>query len=158
VAKASLDDPEVVETLCLRIIGGMSVDKACALPDGPSKTLVYQRMASDEAFRTIIARAREAQQHAIVDETVDMADAATPENWQVVRMQIWARQWRAGKLAPKFYGEKITQEVVGADGGPQRVQIEIVGTPPSVESERPRITRTAPSIEVDIVGRPTTDR
>ena len=48
-----------------------------------------------------IARAREAQQHALVDQTVAMADAATVENWQLVRLQIQARQWRAGKLAPK---------------------------------------------------------
>ena len=87
------------------------MDAACALADGPAKTLVYQRMASDPVFRTIITRAREAQQDAIIDETVDMADRATPENWQVVRMQIWARQWRAGKLASKVYGEKVTQEV-----------------------------------------------
>ena len=35
-----------------------------------------------------------------------MADAATPENYQVVRLQIWARQWNAAKLAPRRYGEQ----------------------------------------------------
>lgn len=111
--KASLDDPLVVHQLCNRLIGGMSVDAACALPDGPSKTLVYQRMATDDEFRTLIVRAREAQQHAIVDDTIDMADRATPEDWQVVRLQIWARQWRAGKLAPKLYGDRMQHEVTG---------------------------------------------
>lgn len=144
--------------LCQRIIGGMSVDKACALPDGPSKTLVYQRMARDEAFRTIIARARVAQQDAIIDDTVDMADAATPENWQVVRMQIWARQWRAGKLAPKVYGEKITQELTGGDS-PVRVQIEIVGTPPPQQLDAQTRGVQPPGehasfVDFDIVGAP----
>lgn len=152
--KGSLDDPQVVETLCQRLIAGMSVDKACALPDGPSKTLVYQRMAEDLAFRTVIARAREAQQHAIIDETVDMADAATPENWQVVRMQIWARQWRAGKLAPKVYGEKITQEHLGADGGPVRVEVVLVGDAPvqsRIESPA-REERVRAAMDVKFVG------
>jgi hypothetical protein len=78
--------------------------QACAQADCPSKTAVYARMASDNDFRTTIARAREAQQHAMIDDTIDLADSATPENWQVVKLRIWARQWRAAKLAPKVYG------------------------------------------------------
>lgn len=75
-------------------------------------------MATDETWRNEIARAREAQQEALIDETVDMADDATPEDWQVVKLRIWARQWRAGKLAPKKYGERASVEHTGADGGP----------------------------------------
>jgi len=125
--RPSLDDPAVVELLCDRLIGGMGMNEACALPDGPPQTMVYQRMAKDEDFRSRIAHAREAQQHAIIDKTVEMSDAATPEDWQVVRMRIWARQWRAAKLAPKVYGEKVTTEVTGANGGP--VQFEDVRAP-----------------------------
>lgn len=132
------------------------MDKACAMPDGPAKTLVYQRMAQDETFRTAIARARVAQQDAIIDETVDMADAATPENWQVVRMQIWARQWRAGKLAPKVYGEKVTQEVTGGDS-PIRVVIEMLGdaAPPRAEhNERDTGSRVSETVRktIDFIG------
>jgi len=73
-------------------------------------------MAADAEFKTFIARAREAQQHAMIDETVDMADQATPEDWQAVKLRIWARQWRAAKLAPRDYGERITQEHTGSVG------------------------------------------
>ena len=90
------------------------MDAACRLPECPSDTAVYRKMAKDQEFAGIIARAREAQQHAIIDQTVDMADKATPENWQVVRLQIWARQWRAAKLAPKVYGEKTHHDVTVA--------------------------------------------
>jgi hypothetical protein len=83
------------------------MQQACAEEGMPSKSAVYQRMAADEEFRTRIARAREAQQEAIIDETVEMADTATPDDWQVVKLRIWARQWRAAKLAPKKYGDKI---------------------------------------------------
>jgi ABC-type nitrate/sulfonate/bicarbonate transport system ATPase subunit len=73
-------------------------------------------MAKDEAFRTRIARAREAQQDALMDETLEMADAATAEDWQVVELRIWARQWLAAKLAPKKYGEAMLLKHAGNDG------------------------------------------
>ena len=54
--------------------------------------------------------AREAQQEYEADYCVEMADEATPENWQLVKLRIWARQWRAAKLAPRRYGDKPVAE------------------------------------------------
>lgn len=90
--------------------------KACERPDVPCQTSVYIKMARDETFCATIARARAAQQTALIDETQDMADAATAEDWQVVRLRIWARQWTAGKLAARLYGDKIQHTGAGADG------------------------------------------
>jgi len=73
-------------------------------------------MAKDEDFRSAIARAREMQQEAEIDRTVDMADNATPEDHQVVKLRIWARQWRAAKLAPKKYGDSTMVKHADADG------------------------------------------
>jgi hypothetical protein len=120
--KPSPDDPQAVERLCQLLIGGMSMTEACAQEDCPARTAVYAKMAADEVFRATIARAREAQQHAMIDETIEMADAATPENWQVVKLRIWARQWRAAKLAPKVYGEKV--EVGGSAENPLTLLIQ----------------------------------
>lgn len=86
----------------------------------PSETEIYRRMAIDAEFASVIGRAREAQQDAEVERIVAMADDATPENWQVVKMRIWARQWRAGKLAPKKYGDKAT---VTHEGGDKPIQV-----------------------------------
>lgn len=44
-----------------------------------------------------------------------------PLNSDVVahtRLQIDTRKWMLGKMLPKIYGDKITQEVTGVDGGP----------------------------------------
>ena len=79
----------------------------------PAMTLVYEAMANNEGFRSSIANAREAQQEAIIDSTIELADAATPEDVQVRKLQIWARQWRAAKLAPRKYGEKVQNEHSG---------------------------------------------
>jgi hypothetical protein len=122
--KPSVDDAEAVARLCDLLIGGMSMSEVCARDDCPSRTAVYAKMASDAAFRATIARAREAQQHAIIDETIEMADAATPEDWQVVKLRIWARQWRAAKLAPRTYGNKV--EVAGSDENPLTLLIQEV--------------------------------
>ena len=115
-AKADLNDAPVVDRLCAAIISGKGIKAICAGRNMPGKSSVYERMAVDEEFRTRIARAREAQQEASVDETVDMADAATPQDWQVVRLRIWARQWRASKLAPKKYGDGVQLRHADADG------------------------------------------
>ena len=68
-------------------------------------------MARDKAIADKHAWAREQQQEAEVDHMVAMADEATEENYNVVKLRIWARQWRAAKLAPKKYGERTTTDV-----------------------------------------------
>lgn len=115
-------DKGILDRICEGLIEGKSITQVCEPEDMPHFTMVYRVMARDEAFAKEIARAREAQQEAIIDETVALADGATPEDWQVVKMRIWARQWRAAKLAPKKYGEKLQTELTGANGGPMQVQ------------------------------------
>ena len=108
--KASLDDPIVVSTLCSRLASGEGILEICKDSHMPAARTVYAKMAEDEDFRTRIARAREAQQEYEADRCVEMADAATLEDWQLVKLRIWARQWRASKLAPKKYGDKPIAE------------------------------------------------
>lgn len=106
-------DPGLLARIVDGLTQGNSMKAVCEDQDMPRAADVYSEMAKNVEFRTAIARAREAQQEAIIDEMVDMADAATPENWQVVKMRIWARQWRAAKLAPKKYGDKQDISVSG---------------------------------------------
>ena len=40
-------------------------------------------------------------------------------------MKIGAYQWRAAKLAPKKYGDRILNEHTGADGGPIRTETTV---------------------------------
>jgi hypothetical protein len=64
-----------------------------------------------------LSRVRECQQDAEIDRTVAMADAATEADYNVVKLRIWARQWRASKLAPKKYGDRseVPQTIDVAD-------------------------------------------
>jgi hypothetical protein len=71
-----------------------------------------------------------------VDYMIDLADSATPEDFNVKKLQIWARQWKAGKRAPKKYGDRLTQEITGADGGPLHTKQDIT---PDMEAQILRI-------------------
>jgi hypothetical protein len=125
-ATADLDDPTVVDEICARLIAGEGIAQIGKSDHLPAASTIYRKMAEDEEFRTRIARAREAQQEAIIDETVDLADTATPDDWQVVKLRIWARQWRASKLAPKKYGDKLDLTTGGDKLGREVNEIEAV--------------------------------
>ena len=113
-------DPGILEKLCDGLVGGQSMRSLCESPDMPTSSAVYIEMAKNEEFQAIIARARVAQHDAEADKTVDLADAATIEDYNVVKLRIWARQWRAGKLAPKKYGDRTT--LAGDSDAPIQVQ------------------------------------
>lgn len=115
--------PKQLETICELLSGGESVRDACKAA-GIHHSTFYNTLNKGDEISTRIARAREAQQDYEADQCVTMADNATEADWQVVKLRIWARQWRASKLAPKKYGDKITQEHVGKDGGAIEVKWE----------------------------------
>lgn len=116
-------DPEVLDELCARIAEGRGIKEVCRDEDMPSDSEVFRRMATEPEFAARIARAREAQQDAVAERIVEMADNATNEDWQVVKLRIWARQWQAARLAPKKYGERTTTAV---EGGEKPLQVESV--------------------------------
>jgi len=93
--------------------------------DFPAERTVYQWLAAHEEFAQSYARAREVQQDRAVDEMVQIADTASDP--AKARVQVEARKWRASKLAPKKYGDKIA--VGGDDSMPpirQRFEVEFV--------------------------------
>jgi len=73
----------------------------------PHEWTFYKRITEDEDFAKKYARAREVQAHRETEEIRAIADLATPEDVHVARLRIDARKWRASKLAPKVYGDKL---------------------------------------------------
>lgn len=111
---------EIEDEIFSRMIGGEGVVKILG-PDKddflPSEATFYRRLQSGDAeFCEKYARARESQAHREAEEIREIADAATPDNVHVARLRMDARKWRAGKLAPKVYGDKVA--VGGADDMP----------------------------------------
>lgn len=107
----SLYDDGVLDRLCQELAEGKSIQDICSDESMPHFTEVYRTMAKDATIASAIAQAREAQQEFIADEIVAMADKATAEDYNAVKLKIWARQWRAAKLAPKKYGDNQKVEI-----------------------------------------------
>jgi hypothetical protein len=112
--------PEIEDEIFGRMIKGegivaiLGADKDDFLP---SEATFYRKLQSgDAAFCEKYARARESQAHREAEEIKQIADAATPENVHVARLRMDARKWRAGKLAPKVYGDKIEVNGPGENG------------------------------------------
>jgi len=67
----------------------------------------------------VYARAREAQADCWASEIVDLADETLADANHVAkaRLQIDARKWVACKLLPRKYGERVSAELTGTNGG-----------------------------------------
>lgn len=110
---------EIEDEIFSRLIGGEAIAQILGRDKDdflPSDRTFYRRLADDPEFCQRYARAREAQAHREADEIRQIADAATPEDVNVARLRIDTRKWRAGKLAPKVYGDKVA--IGGADDLP----------------------------------------
>lgn len=108
-------DEKAIETFFGRLAQGMKVAEAADCEECPNLGGIYLRSATDSEFRNRFLRAREAQQDAQIDETMEIADSATHETWQVARLRIQTRQWRAARLASQIYGEKSQLNLVVSD-------------------------------------------
>lgn len=69
-------------------------------------------------FRAQYARAREDQADALADEILDEARSANAKNAHAKRLLVDALKWRAAKLRPKVYGDRVELGHSGPNGGP----------------------------------------
>ncbi len=122
-----------IDRICKRLIAGETIVSISDDPQMPSQSQIYNAMASDPAFAAKINQARQAAADALVDQTLALADQATPDDVQVRRLQVVARQWYSTKVAPKKYGPP---KEVDEEAGTLRVIIEgglPLDEPPTLE-------------------------
>ena len=125
------------EAVCERLANGVTMT-AIAEEIGVTVGKLSQWIASDEEHS---ARAREARIHAarIWDEKAlsVIEQALDPFELQRAKELAHHYRWRASKTAPKEYGDKVTQEHTGADGGPiqARIAVEFVKPAPRAEDD-----------------------
>lgn len=112
-------DPDIAPTILARIAAGEGITRICKDPGFPPVVAVYEWMRDNEDFAKSYARARDEQADTLADEITAIADDETiPADSR--RIRVDARKWVASKLKPKRYGDKLTQEHTGADGGPMQ--------------------------------------
>jgi hypothetical protein len=98
-------NPQIKTRICLEIAEGKSLRSICLAHDMPASQTVRVWLALDAEFAAQYARAREEQADYYADEIIEIADTAEDAN--LARLRIDARKWKASKLRPKKYGEKL---------------------------------------------------
>jgi hypothetical protein len=88
----------------------------CEAEGMPAAGTVYEWLNKHAEFADMYARARDRQADRFAAESLRIADTAIDAN--LARLRVDTRKWAASKLAPKKYGDRITNEQVGDGGGP----------------------------------------
>jgi hypothetical protein len=125
---------ETAAKICLRLSDGESLRTICADEGMPDRVTVFRWLGKHEEFRNQYVIARDQQADSLFDEMLDIADDGTndwmerknsdgqnigwQENGEALRrstLRIDTRKWVAARLAPKKYGERVTNVVEGGD-------------------------------------------
>lgn len=116
--------PVIEDEICARIMEGESLRSICRDDHMPGQRTVFEWLDNDahKDFRSRYARARARAAEVFEDEIIDVARAATAEDANARRLQVDTLKWVMSKRAPKVYGDKITTELSGPDGGPIEVK------------------------------------
>lgn len=104
---------ELAEVILDAIMDGRSLREICQSDDMPDRRTVLRWLEANAEFAAKCARAREAQADLMDEKILAVADACTVETAQADRVKIAAYQWRASKLKPKVYGDKLDVESKG---------------------------------------------
>jgi hypothetical protein len=147
IGRPSSYTPELADLICERLADGRTLRDVCRDEDMPTESTVRTWANDDrEGFYAQYARAREIGYHAMADETLEIADdgrndwvrrqdengetyVLNGEHVQRSRLRVDTRKWLLSKALPKLYGDKIIQEVTGADGAPLVPIINLTGRP-----------------------------
>lgn len=136
---------EIAEEILDRVAEGEGLKTICADPGMPSSAAVRKWIREDRGadengangYGSRYTRARELGCDSIAEEIISISDQEIlfndePNNALVqhARLRTDNRRWLLSKLAPKQYGDKVTTEVTGADGGQLITRIELIPVDP----------------------------
>lgn len=125
--RPSLYTEDLAARICAEIADGKSMRTICLQDGMPDLTTIFRWIADKPEFCQQYTRAREMQADKYAEETIQIADDGLNDTYvdengnkrtdqDVVarsRLRVDARKWFVSKIAPKKYGDKITQELTG---------------------------------------------
>lgn len=137
--------PELAVLICTRMGEGESLRSICRDDAMPALSTVFRWLAADKAFQEQYVRAMDARATLLAEEILEIADDGRNDtytdedgneatNHDVIarsRLRVDSRKWLAARMSPKKYGDKVTQEISGPDGGAVATitKIELVAAP-----------------------------
>ncbi len=113
--------PELGDAICDLMLQKVSLRAIEETEGMPNRSTILRWLTKHPEFADKYARARETQADLLDDEIQVAAEAADIVDWQLHKMRIETMKWRAGRMAPKKYGDKLG--LVGGDGGPIAVTV-----------------------------------
>lgn len=131
----------MVDSLLVQIEAGKSMREVCRMDGMPDHTTVIRWMRDDASLATRYARARMAQADVLFDrmEAVEEAVSAGTMDSHAARVVLDSMRWRASKLAPKVYGDRLDVSVSDA-------RISITGALQAAQSRLVDVIDVAPRI------------
>lgn len=105
---------QIQSQILLDLEAGTSAKKSCEAI-GISQNTLYEWIRNDPSFKEKYARARDQYSDSVFDGMIDLADGATAETANAVKLQIETRKWVLGRMKPRKYGDtiKIDQSISG---------------------------------------------
>lgn len=113
--------PETAEYICEQLASGRGMLDITSDPGMPHASTVYRWLEARPDFATAYVRARERQADVMDERILEIADRCTAETAAADRVRLLAYQWRAARLMPKLYGDRVKTEHSGPDGGALQV-------------------------------------
>lgn len=138
LGRPSLYSEEIAEIICSRISNGETLLDICAEEGMPGRNTVLGWLKLHDNFRTSYREARERQGDHTYDrmkqiENDVLKGAIDP---QAARVVLWSSQWRAARICPKNYSEKVITEHSGPDGGAIQLQATVLDASSMTAEER----------------------
>jgi len=133
----------MVDSLLVQIEAGKSMREVCRMEGMPDHTTVIRWMRDDASLATRYARARMAQADVLFDrmEAVEEAVSAGTMDSHAARVVLDSMRWRASKLAPKVYGDRLDVSVsdsrisiTGALAAAQSRLVDVIDVVPRISA------------------------
>lgn len=135
----------IFDSICAEIAEGTPLREICRREEMPGFRTVYEWIEASPEKSARFARAREIGFDALAEEAIEIADDGTNdwmdardeegavagykvngEHIQRSKLRVETRLKLLAKWSPKKYGDKVTSEHTGPDGGPMQSEFRMV--------------------------------
>lgn len=111
---------ELAAVICAKMIEGESLRSICRSDDMPAASSVFLWLTKYPSFSEQYARAQKERATSMFEEIFEIADDADEDSSAGVakaRLQVDTRKWALARMDSKRFGDKVTQEISGPEGG-----------------------------------------
>lgn len=138
LGRKTLYTEELAELICDRIASGETLLQICREEGMPSRITVLDWLKRYDSFLASYREARARQADHTYDSMVEMEKSVKDGEIdpQAARVILWSQQWRAARMSPSNYSEKVINEHTGKDGGAIQMQTTVLDAAAMSQEER----------------------